>query len=279
MRPGASHATLAEVATYAIGDVQGCFHTLETLLARVAFDPRSDCAILVGDLVNRGPRSLEVLRWATGLGDRVQAVLGNHDLHLLARAAGLTAPRRRDTLDEVLGAPDCDDLLAWLRQRPFAVREAGHLVVHGGLFPSWSLSTAETLAAEAAEALRGEGGLELLAKLVAAPPLSWSDELRGEQRAICAIQGLTRLRVCYADGRPEPGFHGPPADAPPGTAPWFELREPARDDATIVFGHWAALGLHVGPRAVGIDTGCVWGRELTALRLEDGALFQVEARD
>lgn len=267
------------MATYAIGDVQGCFRTLERLLERIAFDSSRDRILLVGDLVNRGPRSLDVLRWAVRLGDRVEAVLGNHDLHLLARAAGLAAARRRDTLDEVLAAPDLEELLEWLRRRPFAVREAGHLVVHGGLFPSWSITAAEALAAEAASVLGGPGGLDLLERLVDAPPLAWREDLSEAERLVCAVQGLTRLRVCRSDGTPEPGFHGPPDEAPRGTRPWFDLPERRGDEATVVFGHWSALGLHLGKRAVGLDTGCVWGRELTALRLEDRAVFQVSARD
>ena len=268
-----------EVATYVIGDLQGCFRTLDRLLQKLRFDPAADRVLLVGDLVNRGPRSAEVLRWAVSLGDRLEAVLGNHDLHLIARHLDVTRPRRRDTLDDVLAAPDREELVEWLRHRPFTIRSGGDFVIHGGLFPAWSLARAEELGAEAAAELRSQRGPELLRHMDKEAPLAWRDDLSGQQRLTATIQSLTRLRVCHPDGTPEAGFHGPPVDAPPGTRPWFEFAERAHDDATVLFGHWSALGLYRGPRAIGLDTGCVWGRELTALRLEDRAIFQQRACD
>jgi bis(5'-nucleosyl)-tetraphosphatase (symmetrical) len=267
------------MATYVIGDVQGCFRTLEQLVRRLGFDPAEDRIVLVGDLVNRGPRSAEVLRWAVSLGDRVEAVLGNHDLHLIAQHLEVARPRRRDTVEDVLAARDRDELVDWLRRRPFIWRRGDDVVIHGGLFPGWTLAAAEELAAEAAAELRSDAGPELLERIETEPPVAWRDDLPRTRRLTATVQALTRLRVCHRDGTPEAGFHGPPAEAPPGTLPWFDFAERRRDEATVLFGHWSALGLYFGPQAIGLDTGCVWGRELTAIRLEDRALFQEPACD
>jgi bis(5'-nucleosyl)-tetraphosphatase (symmetrical) len=266
------------VATYVIGDVQGCFRALERLLEKLAPEG-ADRILLVGDLVNRGPRSLEVLRWAISQGDRVEAVLGNHDLHLIAQYFKVSRPRRRDTLDDVLAAPDSDELVDWLRRRPFTVRLGDHLVIHGGLFPAWTLEMAEELGAEAAAELAGEGGPELLKRIENEAPIAWRRDLSRKQRLTATVQALTRLRVCRPDGSPDPSFHGPPAEAPAGTRAWFDFPEREKDDATVIFGHWSALGLYVGPRAICLDTGCVWGRDLTAMRLEDGTFLREPARD
>lgn len=255
------------MATYAVGDVQGCFATLERLLARVGFDPGADRLWLVGDLVNRGPRSLEVLRFARGLGDRAAVVLGNHDVHLLARAAGLARRKRFDTLDDVLAAPDRDELLGWLRARPLLHREAGHVMVHAGLLPGWTIDDAAARAREV-EALLAAGDLAPLLDRPRATP------------AAVTLAAMTRLRVCTTDGEMEPKFKGPPEEAPAGTRPWFAV--PGRKSAgtPIVFGHWATLGLRVRPGDFyALDSGCVWGGALTALRLDDGALFQEPAAD
>jgi bis(5'-nucleosyl)-tetraphosphatase (symmetrical) len=266
------------VATYVIGDVQGCFRTLERLVRRIRFDPESDRVVLVGDLVNRGPRSAEVLRWAMQYGDRVQVVLGNHDLHLIGRHLGVAPARRRDTLSDVLEAPDRAELVAWLRRQPFAHRTDGFLIVHAGLLPAWTIAAAEAFAAEAAEELRRDTEA-LLRRLAEEPVRAWKEDLTRDDRVVVAIQTLTRLRMCTADGFPVASFHGPPAEAPSGTRTWFDFPERRADDATVVFGHWSALGLKIGERAICLDTGCVWGRELTALRLEDRALFKEPARD
>jgi bis(5'-nucleosyl)-tetraphosphatase (symmetrical) len=266
------------VATYAIGDVQGCFRTLERLVRRIGFDPTSDRAILVGDLVNRGPRSADVLRWAKQYGDRVQVVLGNHDLHLIARHLGVAPARRRDTLSDVLEAPDRAELVAWLRRQPFALRTDGFLIVHAGLLPGWTIAAAEAFAADATAELQRDPEA-LLRRLAEEPARAWKSDLTRDERVVVAIQALTRVRMCTADGFPVSGFHGPPAEGPSGTRAWFDFPERRADDATVVFGHWSALGLHMGERAIGLDTGCVWRRELTALRLEDRALFQEPSRD
>ncbi|MDL1871803.1 symmetrical bis(5'-nucleosyl)-tetraphosphatase [Deltaproteobacteria bacterium PRO3] len=267
------------MSTYAIGDIQGCFLTLQRLLERIAFDPARDRLWLVGDLVNRGPRSLEVLRWARGLGESVVAVLGNHDLHLLARAAGVTHARRRDSLEQVLQAADREDLLDWLRHRPLLHREGDHALVHGGLDPSWTLEESEGLAREAEAALRGPRGREALAAVYAGRPERWEGSATGTQRLQSTLHILTRIRVCHPDGRIDFAFKGEPEAAPEGFLPWYEIPGRKSRGATLVFGHWAALGLRLMPGALALDSGCAWGRELSALRLEDRAVFQQPCLD
>ncbi len=238
------------MATYAIGDVQGCDRTLGRLLARIDFDPAQDRLWFVGDLVNRGPDSLAVLRRVRALGDRAVTVLGNHDLHLLARFDGARRAKRLDTLDEVLAAPDAPDLVEWLRARPLLHREGAHLMVHAGLLSTWTVEVAEAQARS----------LEARVRL--------GDVCRGD----AAMSALTRLRFVDAAGEPDYGPKFAPEEAPPGLRPWFEARG-AEADLTVVFGHWAALGLSIQPGYIGLDTGCVWGDRLTALRLEDRAVI------
>jgi bis(5'-nucleosyl)-tetraphosphatase (symmetrical) len=262
------------MATYAIGDVHGCFETLQRLLRKVGYDPGQDRLWFVGDLINRGPQSLAMLRWAAAQGDRIVVVLGNHDLHLLARAAGVTIPKKRDTLEEVLEAPDRDDLLAWLRSRPLVHREGEVLLVHAGLFPEWTAAEAEELAREVEARLRGEKAPKLLATVDQKMAEKWKDGLSGSERARAALAGFAKLRTLEADGRMCSEFSGPPALAPKGCRPWFAVPERRSAGSTVIFGHWAALGLKVGKGIAAIDTGCAWGRELTALRLDDWRLFQ-----
>jgi bis(5'-nucleosyl)-tetraphosphatase (symmetrical) len=264
------------MATYAIGDIQGCFDSLCALLARCGFDSRDDRVWLAGDLVNRGPGSLEVLRWARDLGDRAVCVLGNHDLHLLARGAGLAGPKRRDTLADVLAAPDADELLSWLRGQPLYHREGDVVMVHAGIDPRWSLDEAAALAAEVEAALSGDRWLEVLAS-DREPMVPWRPELEGASRLQSIAEVLTRLRTCRDDGQPCSSFSGPPEEAPAGCHPWFSHPRRRSLGATVIFGHWAALGLRRGPDTWALDSGCVWGGELTALRLDDGAVFQQPA--
>lgn len=264
------------MATYAIGDIHGCFETLLRLLRQIAFDRRQDRLWLVGDLVNGGPCSLAVLRWAVEQGDRIVTVLGNHDLHLLARAAGLSEVKKRDTLEEVLEAADRDDLLLWLRHRPLVHRHGNTLLVHAGLFPDWSLAEAEGLAREVEERLRGDEVARLLATFDQKAE-RWSDGLKGNDRACAALAGFARLRTLDENGRMCVSFTGPPQEAPEGCRPWFAVPERKSASAKILFGHWAALGLHVEADVTGLDTGCAWGGELTALRLDDGKIFQERA--
>ncbi|MFL6193952.1 MAG: symmetrical bis(5'-nucleosyl)-tetraphosphatase [Thermoanaerobaculia bacterium] len=262
------------MATYAIGDIHGCFQTLQRLLRKVGYDPRRDRLWLVGDLVNRGPRSLEVLRWAAEQGDRIVVVLGNHDLHLLARAAGVSEAKKRDSLEAVLAAPDRDGLLGWLRTRPLVHREGEAVMVHAGLFPGWTPAEAEALAREVEERLRGEKGPKLLAAFEQKTAERWKDGLSGHDRARAALAGFAKLRTLGEDGRMCAEFSGPPALAPRGCRPWFAAPGRKSAGATVIFGHWAALGLKVGDGVAGLDTGCAWGRDLTALRLDDWRIFQ-----
>jgi bis(5'-nucleosyl)-tetraphosphatase (symmetrical) len=264
------------MAIYAIGDIQGCHDTLQQLLAAIRFAPGQDRLWLVGDLVNRGPRSLEVLRWARRLDDRVTAVLGNHDLHLLARHARVTSAKKQDTLAQVLTAPDAVELIDWLRHRPLVHCEAGHLMVHAGLLPAWSAAEAEQLARDAEAALRGPDWAAFLQRRKGERP-PWSNDLAGEARCHAFLDVAVRIRTCRPDGTPEPDYSGPPDQAPPGCRPWFALRGPRPGEPCILFGHWAALGLVLAERHIALDTGCVWGGSLTAVRLDDRAVFQVPA--
>ncbi|MDB4961584.1 MAG: hypothetical protein JWP01_1583 [Myxococcales bacterium] len=265
------------MARYAIGDVQGCMASLERLLGLIDFSPARDQIWLVGDLVNRGPRSLDVLRWAHGMGTTVTCVLGNHDLHLLARAAGAAGEKKRDTLDEVLAAPDSDRLLDWLRHRPLFHHDAAFGMVHAGLHPQWTVADARARAAEIEHELRGPGWRAFLAQTLNGSIPRWDPRLGGGDRWRAILAYLVRVRTCRPDGRIEPDFDGPPSQAPPGCVPWFAMPDPAWATHTIVFGHWAALGLDIGARHLGIDTGCVWGKSLSAIRLDDRSVFQVKA--
>lgn len=262
------------MATWVIGDVQGCFEALERLLARIDFDPARDRVWLAGDLVNRGPGSLSVLRWAAREA-AVDAVLGNHDLYLLARAEGVAEVGRGDTLDALLEAPDRDALLAWLAARPLAASVADHLLVHAGLPPAWTADEALTHAASAHAWLKTPGALRATWRRPDAE--AWRADLDATERGRFTVGALTRLRVCTPAGRLRLDFKGPPSEAPTGTVPWFEVPGRASAGASIVFGHWAHLGLHLDDDAgvYGLDTGCVYGGSLTAMRLEDHRVEQV----
>jgi bis(5'-nucleosyl)-tetraphosphatase (symmetrical) len=264
------------VARYAIGDIQGCMASLERLLTLINFS-NHDHLWLVGDLVNRGPRSLDVLRWVREHEDSITCVLGNHDLHLLARAAGAAPARKRDTLDEVLAAPDCDRLVDWLRARPLVHVDRSFLLVHAGLHPSWTADLAQRLGGEIERELRGPSWRAFLAQIGGGPPPRWDPRLGGGDRWRAILGYLVRARTLRADGRVEASFDGPPTQAPPGCVPWFAMPNPAWATHTVVFGHWAALGLAIGPRHLGLDTGCVWGKTLTAIRLDDRMVFQIKA--
>ena len=252
---------------YAIGDVQGCDTELEALLKRLKFSADRDRLWFVGDLVNRGPDSLATLRRVRALGDNAVVVLGNHDLHLLALAYGVQRRRKSDTLDEVLAAPDRDVLLEWLLERPLAYAEGEDLLVHAGLVPQWSVPFALHLAREVSTVLRREPR-RLLDHMYGNQPDRWDDSLSGTERWRFAINVLTRLRVCTADGRIDLSMKGDPPPPPSPLRPWFEHSGRASRGARVIFGHWSALGLVQRPGIVGLDTGCVWGGELTALDLD-----------
>jgi bis(5'-nucleosyl)-tetraphosphatase (symmetrical) len=256
------------VTRYAVGDVQGCYDELRTLLASVHFSADRDRLWLVGDLVNRGPRSVETLRFVRALADNAVVVLGNHDLHLLAVALGSRRKRKSDTIDDVLDANDRDELLEWLITRPLAHFDAarGDLLVHAGLVPQWSADTALALAREVEAALRKDPR-KLFDHMYADEPNRWSESLTGMDRLRFAINVLTRLRVCTLEGRVDLKMKGKPDGEKP-YRPWFDIESRKSRDVRIVFGHWSALGLVLAPGVVGLDTGCVWGNALTAFDLD-----------
>jgi bis(5'-nucleosyl)-tetraphosphatase (symmetrical) len=262
------------MATYAIGDVQGCYDALRRLLDSIGYDPAADVLWFVGDLVNRGPQSLETLRFVRGLGDGAVTVLGNHDLSLLVIAAGHSKPHRGDTIDPILAAPDRDELLDWVRHQKMMHADGGHAMVHAGLLPQWTIERALELAREVEAALRAPDYALLLQHMYGNTPDAWDEALSGYDRLRVVVNAMTRLRLCDARGRMEFSHKTGLDTAPQGFMPWFEAPERASAGTPIVFGHWAALGLVVRSNLAAIDTGCVWGRELTALRLEDRRLFQ-----
>lgn len=267
------------MSIYAIGDVQGCFEPLVALVARIERETPGARYWLAGDLVNRGPHSLETLRFVRSLGERAVTVLGNHDLHLLAVAAGVRKQQAMDSLDAVLQAPDSRELIDWLRTRPLAHYEGGHLLVHAGVLPQWTASQAVLLAKEVERVLQGDDWADFMGEIYGNQPDRWQDDLTGTARWRCIVNGLTRLRFCSEDGRMDFKAKGEAADAPAGMVPWFETgyRQTAGRD-TVVFGHWSALGLLLRADLIGLDTGCVWGRQLTAVRLDDRVVFQVDCR-
>lgn len=266
------------MATYAIGDIQGCFKSLHRLLDQIAFDPRSDTLWLVGDLVNRGPDSLLTLRFLKSLGSSVRPVLGNHDLFLLAAAEGIVTLRPKDTVQDVLSADDCSDLTNWLRRQPLHQREGSIFMVHAGLHPQWTIEQAMSFAKEVEEVLAGPDYQTLLHGLFHGQTSQWDPSLKGTERLVSIARVFTRLRTTSLTGEMS-SFSGPPEDAPPGFMPWFRIPDRRSNDGTIITGHWAALGLHIEPNILAIDSGCVWGRQLTAVRLEDRAVYQVEYAD
>jgi len=263
------------MATYAIGDIQGCHVELVRLLEEIGFEPAHDTLWLVGDLVNRGPGSPEVLRLVKSLGDSVITVLGNHDLHLLAVAAGVGKLHRTDTLDEVLNAPDRDELLDWLRHQRLLHAEGDYVLVHAGLMPQWKVAQAAELAREAEAKLRGEKYVKFLERMYGNTPSTWDDALTGYDRLRVIVNAFTRLRVLSERGEMEFRFKGELHNIPEGYVPWYEAPDRKSRDATVIFGHWSALGLMLRGNAIALDTGCLWGGPMTAIRLEDRKLFQV----
>jgi bis(5'-nucleosyl)-tetraphosphatase (symmetrical) len=255
------------VSRFAIGDVQGCYAELRALIAQLQFSADRDQLWFVGDLVNRGPQSLEVLRFVRALGDNAVAVLGNHDLHLLAVACGTQRKRKSDTLDDIFAAPDRDDLLGWLISRPLAHHERGDLMVHAGLVPQWTVGIALELAREVESALRSDPRM-LFDNMYGDDPNRWSAALEGTERLRFAINVLTRLRVCTSAGEVDLKMKGKPPRGLSELRPWFEVETRQSADTRIVFGHWSALGLVTRNNVVGLDSGCVWGGALTALDLD-----------
>jgi bis(5'-nucleosyl)-tetraphosphatase (symmetrical) len=265
---------------YAIGDIQGCYDPFRRLLDKLDFDPQRDRLWLTGDLVNRGPKSLKTLRFVRELGDAAITVLGNHDLHLIAVANGIgDAQERKGSLAKVLRADDCDELIDWLRMRPLAHfnRSLNTLMVHAGLHPRWTVKKALARAAEVEAVLRGGDYRRFLPNLYGNSPSRWSGKLTGNKRLRFIVNCLTRIRMIYGNGRLDFEHKGPPEDAAKGLIPWFDAPDARWRGTRVVFGHWSAIGLIVKPELIGIDTGCVWNRELTAVHLARRArIVQVE---
>jgi len=266
------------MATYAIGDIQGCYAPFMELLRRVRFRPGDDRLWLVGDVVNRGPRSLDVLRWIADHEDDVTWVLGNHDLHLVAMSLGIREEKGRDTFQDVLAAPDRDLLLKRVAAQPLVHRERGFVMVHAGFLPGWTVNDAESLAREAEAALRGAGSEAALSSIYAPGPTGWSLGLSEQERVQVVLKALTRVRYVDGQGGMVPGHLGPTQEASEDRIPWFEAASLAHEE-TIVCGHWSTLGLHVTEKLIALDSGCVYGRYLSAVRLEDRAVFQVPGQE
>jgi len=265
------------MATYAIGDIQGCYHAFQALLARINFNPKVDELWLVGDLINRGSGSLEVLRWCYEHQNNLKVVLGNHDLHALVVAAGFVNAHKGDTLDAILQADDRDVLLHWLRHQHLVYQNESYLMVHAGLLPQWTSSQAALYATEVEKALRGDDYLNFLAHMYGNQPDSWSDELQGLDRLRVITNAMTRLRVCTEQGEMEFRFKGELADIPAGFVPWFDVENRASQNKQVIFGHWSALGLQQRQNVYALDTGCLWGGQLTAMNLETKEITQVQS--
>lgn len=279
------------MAIYLMGDVQGCYQTYTQLLNRIGFSHSRDHIYLLGDLVNRGPQSLAVLRHVREHASSVHCLLGNHDLHLLALAHGVRKPSSKDTLAEVLTAPDRDELLHWLAAQPLAIRLAFKapaayrevLLVHAGVLPSWTLDSTITLAKEVSQAIAGSQAQAFFTQMYGDQPRRWDDTLRGGERLRMITNVLTRLRFCTDDDVMDMDVKEGPDSAPPGFKPWFECRARQTANTLVAFGHWSTLGLHLQPGLAGLDTGCAWGRQLSALEIDasgnPGPLTQADCLD
>ena len=262
-------------AIWMIGDLQGCNDALLRLLdhPEIAAD-RHAHFWFAGDLINRGPQSLQTLRTVMSLGDRATCVLGNHDIHLLAIAAGIRKPGRSDTTQDILNAPDVDGIIDWMRHRPLMHRAHGHILVHAGILPCWSADQAEVLAREVETALRGSQWKAALERIYGNEPNYWDKSLEAGKRLRVIVNAMTRMRMCTLDGNMDFSHKGAP-DHKSDLVAWFDVPGRVIENETIVFGHWSTLGLMIRPEAICLDSGCVWGRQLTALRLHDHKLVQV----
>jgi bis(5'-nucleosyl)-tetraphosphatase (symmetrical) len=257
------------VTRYAVGDLQGCFDPLRHLLDRVRFDPARDQLWAVGDLVNRGPQSLECLRFIRNLGSSARVVLGNHDLHLLAVAAGIRKLKRGDTLQPILDAPDAAELLDWVAHQPLFYREPDYVMAHAGLAPQWTIDDAERLSDEVSAVLTGCERLSYLNAMYGDEPARWSDALQGPTRWRVITNYFTRMRFCDAEGTLDLTSKEGPESAPPGYMPWFNAPNRRSAGTRIIFGHWASLqGKSYRDDAIALDTGCVWGNSLTLFSLD-----------
>ncbi len=263
---------------FLIGDVQGCCDALDRLLAEIGFSPSRDHLWVLGDLVNRGPQSLATLRRLKSYGAAASCLLGNHDLHLLAVAEGAQQLKRQDTFDDILDAPDRAELLEWLRQQHLAAFHQGWLLVHAGVVPQWDRTTTLSLAAEVEAALRSSARGEFLRAMYGNTPTRWSPRLCGTERLRFIVNALTRMRFCDAQGRLEFETKEGAGAAPRGFMPWFEVPGRLSEGTPIAFGHWSTLGLIDTPELLALDTGCVWGGSLTAVRLDGGRREVIQTR-
>lgn len=264
------------MATYFVGDLQGCFDEFQRLLEQVKFNPQQDKLYLVGDLVARGEKSLECLRWVKAQGSAVQTVLGNHDLHLLSTAYGIKKIKPIDKVEAIFSAQDSEELIAWLQQQPLLIHDQQHnfIVVHAGISPDWDLNTAIHCAKEVEQVLQKGNYYQLLSQMYADQPTKWHNDLQGIERLRYSINVLTRMRFCYQDGSLDFSCKAPINQAPPELKAWFELPNPLYQTTSIIFGHWASLVDQPTPSNIyALDTGCVWGNRLTLLRWEDKKLF------
>ncbi len=260
------------MATYAIGDLQGCYDPFRRLLDKIQFDPGKDILGLTGDLVSRGPRSRKTLRYVRSLGDAAITVLGNHDLHLIAVASGVQqAGGYHKPLEKILQNDDCGELIDWLRHRPLAHydKALNTLMVHAGLPPQWSIDMTLANAAIVERKLRSKRYIEILGKMYGNKPDKWSDQLAGSDRRRFIVNALTRTRMLRDDAL-DFSHNGPPDTAAKGLVPWFDAKQAKWRGTRIVFGHWSALGLVLNDQLIAIDTGCVWGRQMSAVRLDQG---------
>ena len=255
------------MAIYAIGDVQGCYDQLRRLLDKIEFNEHDDKLWFVGDLVNRGSKSLETLRFIKGLGDAAVVVLGNHDLHLMAAACEPIAENFRKALTQVLLAPDCGELIHWLRHRPLFYCDDTFALVHAGVPPQWSLKQASSLAREVETVLQGNHFPILMKAMYGDKPDLWSSDLGGMERLRFIINAFTRMRYCDGEGRLDLDYNCPPGAQPKHLMPWFNVPGRKSINRRIVFGHWSSLGYYEGKNCYGIDTGCLWGGQMTAFKI------------
>lgn len=270
------------MANYVIGDVQGCLDSLHNLLRKIQFDSQADVLWFAGDLVNRGPRSLDTLRFIKQLGNRAYTVLGNHDLHLLALWCSSGRTHEADTIAEIVNAPDGEELVNWLRGQPLALRLPGPqnaLLAHAGILPQWSFETALNLSEEVRQVLSGPDWKLFMAELYGNKPNRWDETLQGFDRLRFIVNVFTRMRMVRDDGKIDFKYKLEPADAPAELKPWFDAPRQFSGEGPILFGHWSTLGMLKNKAGYCLDTGCVWGGQLTALRLEDEAIFQVAAAE
>ncbi len=263
------------MATYAIGDIQGCYHAFMALLARLEFNPKHDTLWLVGDLINRGNGSLEVLRWCYQHQSSIKIVLGNHDLHALAVVHALKPAHKSDTLQLSMDAPDSDALFTWLRHQPLMIAQDGYVMVHAGLLPQWTIADAMRYAHEVETTLQSEKYQHFLINMYGSLPNRWHADLMGMDRLRAITNAFTRMRICTQDGTMEFTFKGELPNIPVGYLPWFDVPDRQSQTAQIICGHWSALGLRQRDNIHALDTGCLWGGQLTAMCLKTREITQV----